>query len=162
MTKANEFFDELGETISKTARDLSERAEVMYETQKIRSKISGEERIVEKAQMDIGNLIYQRYLKGEALDEEIETLCEEMKQHRNRARILRDKVAQMKGEKICPNCEKTMGREMTFCPHCGTQYYDPEQEAKADEAAETVPEEAAPEAEEPETASDETEEKEAE
>ena len=139
MTKANEFFDGLGETISRTAKDLSERAEVIYETQKIRSKISSEERIVEKAKADIGNLIYQKYLKDEKFEEEIENLCEEITQHMKQVSHLKDKVASLKGEKICPVCGKSMEKDMLFCPHCGTECAVSEPEKSAD--CDTVPEE---------------------
>ena len=41
---AKDFFGTLGETLTKTARELSGRAEEVYETQRLRNKISGEER----------------------------------------------------------------------------------------------------------------------
>ena len=50
---AKDFFGSLGETITKTARELSGRAEEVYETQRIRNRISGEKRQVEKAMADL-------------------------------------------------------------------------------------------------------------
>ena len=46
---AKDFFGTLGETLTKTARELSGRAEEVYETQRLRNKISGEERQINKA-----------------------------------------------------------------------------------------------------------------
>ena len=37
---AKDFFDELSDTITRTTKDLSKKAGQIYETQKIRSKIS--------------------------------------------------------------------------------------------------------------------------
>lgn len=53
-----DFFDELGDTISRTTKDLSKRAGQLYESQKIRNRLSSEEHMVEKLKCDIGNLIY--------------------------------------------------------------------------------------------------------
>ena len=41
---AKDFFGSLGETLTKTAKELSGRAEEVYETQRLKNKISGEER----------------------------------------------------------------------------------------------------------------------
>ena len=44
---AKDFFEELGEAITKTAREIGGRAEVLYGTQKLKNKISGEERQIQ-------------------------------------------------------------------------------------------------------------------
>ena len=49
---AKDFFGSLGETLTKTAKELSGRAEEVYETQRLKNKISGEERQIEKAMAD--------------------------------------------------------------------------------------------------------------
>ena len=60
---AKDFFGSLGETLTKTAKELSGRAEEVYETQRLKNKISGEERQIEKAMADLGRIIYKRYKK---------------------------------------------------------------------------------------------------
>ena len=67
---AKDFFESLGETITKTARELSGRAEEVYETQRIKNRISGEKRQIEKVMADLGKIIYKRYKDGIPLDEE--------------------------------------------------------------------------------------------
>ena len=59
-----DFFDGLVKTFSKTTkelgkttRELGARAEQTIEAQKIRSKITGEERIIEKIKVDIGDIV---------------------------------------------------------------------------------------------------------
>ena len=47
---AKDFFGNLGQALSKTAKELSGRAEDVYETQRLKNKISAEERqILEKS-----------------------------------------------------------------------------------------------------------------
>ena len=66
-----DFFDGLVKTFSKTTkelgkttRELGARAEQTIEAQKIRSKITGEERIIEKIKVDIGDIVYRRHSQG--------------------------------------------------------------------------------------------------
>lgn len=121
-----EFFDGLGETLTRTAKELGERAEQIYETQKLRNKISGEERIIDKVMADIGNLIYKRHVNGEALDSELSVLCEEIQQHMLKIKEYRSSAADIKGQKICPSCEKAVDKEVAFCPYCGAECPNPE------------------------------------
>ena len=80
---ANDFFDSFGETISRTARELSEKAENFYEVQKLRNQISAEERVVSKAMERLGGIIYKRYEGGESVDDEIAGICGEISRHDN-------------------------------------------------------------------------------
>ena len=66
------YFDLLVNTISKTTnylgkttKELGARAEQTIEAQKIRNKITGEERIIEKIKVDIGDVIYRRHSQGD-------------------------------------------------------------------------------------------------
>ena len=67
MAKSS-FWDDLGNTLTRKAKGLSSRAENLYEIQKIRNKLSAQERMTEKLMMDIGKMIYTRYEQGEAVD----------------------------------------------------------------------------------------------
>lgn len=60
MAKSS-FWDDLGNTLTRKAKGLSSRAENLYEIQKIRNKLSAQERMTEKLMMDIGKMIYTRY-----------------------------------------------------------------------------------------------------
>ena len=153
------FWDDLGNTLTRKAKGLSSRAENLYEIQKIRNKLSAQERMTEKLMMDIGKLIYTRYEHGEAVDGEVGAICEEISQHMLEADHFRDAIAASKGEKFCPACHKAVMREASFCPYCGAadvieqaaeELKDAAEAevAEAEEVTETVKtEEAAPEAE---------------
>ena len=65
-------------TLTRKAKGLSSRAENLYEIQKIRNKLSAQERMTEKLMMDIGKMIYTRYEQGEAVDGETGAICEEI------------------------------------------------------------------------------------
>ena len=63
MAKSS-FWDDLGNALTRKAKGLSSKAENLYEIQKIRNKLSAQERMTEKLMMDIGKMIYTRYEHG--------------------------------------------------------------------------------------------------
>lgn len=135
------FWDDLGNTLTRKAKGLSSRAENLYEIQKIRNKLSAQERMTEKLMMDIGKMIYTRYEQGEAVDGETGAICEEISQHMLDADHYRDAIAASKGEKFCPACHKAVMREASFCPYCGAACPTAELEEKAADVIEQADEE---------------------
>lgn len=135
------FWDDLGNTLTRKAKGLSSRAENLYEIQKIRNKLSAQECMTEKLMMDIGKLIYTRYEHGEAVDGEVGAICEEISQHMLEADHFRDAIAASKGEKFCPACHKAVMREASFCPYCGAACPTAELEEKATDVIEQAEEE---------------------
>ena len=81
---AKDFFEELGEAITKTAREIGGRAEVLYGTQKLKNKISGEERQIQKIMEELGKVLYRRYREGVPLDDLQRRLCEQIDQRMTR------------------------------------------------------------------------------
>lgn len=140
MAKSS-FWDDLGNTLTRKAKGLSSRAENLYEIQKIRNKLSAQERMTEKLMMDIGKMIYTRYEQGEAVDGETGAICEEISQHMLEADHYRDAIAASKGEKFCPACHKAVMREASFCPYCGAACPTAELEEKVADVIEQADEE---------------------
>lgn len=130
---ATEIFDGLVKTLSKTTKELGKatkelgaRAEQGIEAQKIRNKIASEERIIEKIKVDIGDVIYRRHSQGDGIDSELSSLCQEIDQHYLKIREYKDNAANIKGQKICPSCEREVDINVSFCPYCGTPCPTPE------------------------------------
>ena len=130
---STDFFDGLVKTFSKTTRELGKttrelgaRAEQTIEIQKIRNKIAGEERIIEKIKVDMGDIIYRRHEAGDGIDSELSSLCQEIDQHLLKIREFKDNAANLKGQKICPSCEREVDMSVSFCPYCGTPCPNPE------------------------------------
>ena len=140
MAKSS-FWDDLGNALTRKAKGLSSKAENLYEVQKIRNKLSAQERMTEKLMMDIGKMIYTRYEHGEAVDGEVGAICEEISQHMLEADHFRDAIAASKGEKFCPACHKAVMREASFCPYCGAACPTAELEEKATAVIEQAEEE---------------------
>ena len=158
---AKEFFQEFGEAFTKTMRDIGGRAESFYSEQKLRNKISGEEKQIRKIMEELGKIIYRRYKDNVPLEDMQRRLCEQIDQRMERISQYKEEIAGVKSRKICPSCGAAVDVEMAFCPHCGAACTVKEKEEQAGEVVaevvaeepETVPEEKL--TEEPETVPEE-------
>ena len=81
---AKDFLGNLGQALSKTAKELSGRAEDVYETQRLKNKISAEERQIDKIMADLGKIVYQRYKEAVSVDDVQKALCEQIDQRMDR------------------------------------------------------------------------------
>ena len=119
-------FSKTTKELGKTTKELGARAEQTIETQKIRGKISGEERTIEKLKADLGDIIYKRHAEGDGIDGELSVICQEIDQHFLKIREFKDSAANLRGKKICPSCEREVDLSVSFCPYCGTPCPTPE------------------------------------
>ena len=114
-----DFFTDFGETISKAAKDLGNRADSFVETQKIRAKILSEQKMIEKDFTDLGKIIYKKYVDGEPLDETMAEVCEDVTQRKIAIAAYRETIAKMNGETICAACGASGPADAAFCMQCG-------------------------------------------
>ena len=128
MAFNKEFFGRIGESLSKTAKDLGVKASNVYEGQKIKSRISSEEKNIEKLKTDIGTLIYSRFENGEVYEGELGRLCQEITESLERITLLEKESASIRDMKICPCCHKEIPKAALFCPSCGAPCPVPEPE----------------------------------
>ena len=139
---AKDFFGSLGETLTKTAKELSGRAEEVYETQRLKNKISGEERQIEKAMADLGRIIYKRYKKEIPVDDAQKALCEQIDQRMEQIEKYKTDISELKvkNKRFCPSCGSPLAKDDAFCSQCGAACptIEPEEDAGDDVIEGTV------------------------
>ena len=116
---SSSFFSNLGDTLSKTVKEVSGRAGNAYETQKIKNKISGEERQIQKIMADIGKIVYERYLEGVPVEEAQKTLCEQIDQRKEQISTYNNMIDEIKEKIVCSSCGSMMSPDDAFCSKCG-------------------------------------------
>ena len=116
-----EFFEDLGKRITETAGAVTKKTEEVMEVQKLKSQIRSLERSNQGDLTDLGKIIYERFRKEEAVDGELEVICEEIRKRRMIIVAFEKKLADMKGVKECENCQELIEKDMKFCPHCGAE-----------------------------------------
>ena len=141
---AKDFFGSLGETLTKTAKELSGRAEEVYETQRLKNKISGEERQIEKAMADLGRIIYKRYKKEIPVDDAQKALCEQIDQRMEQIEKYKTDISELKvkNKRFCPSCGSPLAKDDAFCSQCGAACPTVEPEETATEETDETVEEA--------------------
>ena len=151
--------EDLGKTISSAAENVSRKTEAFIESQRLKAQIHSAERSAEKEYKDLGELIFQRYAVGEAVDDEAALICEEISQIQMSIAELKAELAAKRGYKICPVCLAEVMEGAAYCMKCGSKIADEEpyeeditepetSEEKAESESESDPEEEVTEQEE--------------
>lgn len=146
---AKDFFGSLTDTFAKAAKDLTGRAETIYETQKLKNKISGEKQQIEKAMADLGRIVYRRYQEGISVEEAEDAICVQIDERYQQIKRLKKEAEELKEQRVCPNCGSIVGKNDAFCSKCGASCLVPEEEDDNIVDMEEPVEEASGEAEEP-------------
>lgn len=117
--KMKDFFEGLGKYIGETATTVGNKAGEVIETQKLKSQVRSltHENTVDL--LELGRGVYEQYKNGAALDEKAEGLCEAISSREESIAEFEEKISAIKGAGKCPNCGKTVAKEMVFCPYCG-------------------------------------------
>ncbi|MCI5648113.1 MAG: hypothetical protein MR332_01560 [Fusicatenibacter sp.] len=152
---AEDFFGSLGKTLKKTVGSVGKRTDEFVEIQKIRSRQHSLEDQEEKNYQDIGQIIYNRFLNGEAFDETVAGLCRDIIQLEKDIAACRDEVANRKGQNICPACGACVPKKAAFCMRCGAPIPVKEEPQEAEFADADVSEEESAEEATTEEASEE-------
>lgn len=116
----DEFFDNLRQTITGTAEVVGKKTEDLLEIQKLRSRIRNAQRNVELDYKKLGEIIYQRYVSGADLDEELTEVCGLIMDLQKQTASYKEELANRKGQTVCPACGSGNPRDAVFCMHCGT------------------------------------------
>ena len=92
-----DFFDTLGQRISDVATDLGKKTEDTLEIQKIKSDIRGLKRANDRDFRDIGLMIYEKYEKGEEMEESYREICEAISKREDDIERQEEEIVRIKG-----------------------------------------------------------------
>ena len=130
-----EFFNQLVKVVTEKAEVVSQKTgevvdvvakktEQTVEVQKLKSQISIMERNNERDFKDIGKIIYDKYKKGEELEDSIVELCEALAAREATIEETKEEIAKTKGFDVCGKCGQHVEPSATFCPKCGAKMDD--------------------------------------
>ncbi len=108
--------------LQRTTKDLGKKAGQLYEAQKIRSKISSEEQMVQKLKADIGNVIFEKYKEGAEVEEALKRVLQEIEQHLDIIDGYKDAAAEMKGRKNLSGMWKSCRQKCLLFVHTVALY----------------------------------------
>lgn len=99
---AEDFFGNLSKTLKKTVDTVGKKTDEFVEIQKIRTRQHALEDQIEKNYQDIGQIIYNRYLNGEAFDENLAGICKDITDLEKEIADCKEDVANKRGRIVCP------------------------------------------------------------
>jgi predicted nucleic acid-binding Zn ribbon protein len=94
-------------------------------TTKLNRQVARKKEKIEKLESDIGALIYQKFTRGEKVDDELVAHCQEIAKLRQGIEDLQEKIHQLRGLKKCPACAAEIDEEQSFCSKCGAKQEEP-------------------------------------
>lgn len=114
-----DFFSKLGNTISATGRDVSQKAKELTGIAKLNMDVRSKEEYVLKQYSEIGKQYYELHKEdAEPLFDEIPLVKAALEE----IEALKNEIAEMKGLKCCLACGAAMAAEDVFCTKCGAKY----------------------------------------
>lgn len=109
--------------IKDSAGKMSDRAQNVVEIGRLNTQISNIEREMGLYYQKMGEVFYEGYrLKDMSAAEkemlELAKTCELLVEERDEIRL---KIAELKNERLCSSCGKSIAQDALFCPYCGSK-----------------------------------------
>ena len=95
------FFEDLGKKIGETTETVTSKAGEMMEIQRLRGQIRTLERGNEADMLEMGRFLYEKYQAREAMDEQVQMLCEKIDNRTESIERHQAKIKEIKGTSTC-------------------------------------------------------------
>ena len=126
-------FEDLGNVINETGREMADKAKEYAARVRLKTKIKSEESKIRMAYMEIGRRVYEEKKECFCEDENFSELFGQVEEIR---RQIDDYEAELnlffKGI-VCPECGRRNEEDAQFCSGCGTKLEKPVEEEPVDE-----------------------------
>lgn len=137
---ADDFFGELGKSISRATQQAVDRTGDFFEKTKITAQITGEQKEIDKLYQRLGEIVYRSIKAGTMMSNpELDPVMNDIDAHLNQVHTFRKSLADVSGMKVCGCCGSLIPLEAAFCPRCGAPapLMNPEESEKNDAGAVT-------------------------
>lgn len=145
MKNFDNIIGDVKENAIAAATVVSQKAAQIYDASKHRISAETIKRAIGKKLIELGKLTYKATTQDVDLAEDIAKVVEEITELKQNLAIINEHIADLKNQKICPECENKVTKQSAFCNVCGHKFEEPVEEA-AEEPAEEVAEEVTAEA----------------
>ena len=129
-----EFFDKLGKKASEAYKVTADKTGKLAKEAKIRMKINEMKGQIKDIYEEIGKKVYEKHVREENIDisTELEEECTKIDVLSAEIETCLKSILELKDQKVCPKCNKTIDKTSAFCPYCGEKQPESEcnEEAK--------------------------------
>ena len=142
-----DFFDKLGKQASKTYKYTTEKTSKIAREAKLKMQMNEHKGQIEELYSKIGKRMYENHISVDEVDVDIEREVEEyfirIDEICDRIEEERKEILTLKEKKQCPNCFCEIELNYNYCPNCGDEQkedneeiYNLKEETKKDEKME--------------------------
>lgn len=117
---ADDFFGELGKSISRATQQAVDKTNVFIERTKLSAQITGEQKEIERLYQILGEAAYQRIRAGKIIpDAQLQEIVNEINSCAGQMSAYKKDLADVRNMKICARCGAVIAMDAAFCPKCG-------------------------------------------
>ena len=118
-----EFLDKLTKKASETYKGAAEKTGKIAKEAKLKMKINENKSKINNLYEEIGKKVYQKHIAEEInnIKDEIQEECEKIDILSAEIDSYHDEILNLSDIKTCVNCKETINKEYKFCPKCGTE-----------------------------------------
>jgi Predicted membrane protein len=120
MIMTNDFFEDIGKRISKTAEEVGKKTNEVIAKQKVKNQIAAIKNEVLKHYEEIGRSIEEKYERQEEVEAEHLVLCKTISEKKKLIEIYKEQLIALARAKACKNCGAIIDKGDIFCKKCGS------------------------------------------
>lgn len=113
------FLDDVIRTTQKAGKVVAETAEGVYDYTKVSYNIASLENELDAKLKEIGGFVLDTDMNGTEHEAEIASVLLEAKAIMEKISEAKKELAEIKNQKLCPNCGKANSKDASFCSECG-------------------------------------------
>ena len=121
MADLYEHLDDLGRELSEKLDNLAQKAVDMSEIRNLNRQIRAVKRENAGTFQAIGEIVYERYMNKQSLDNDLTTLCFTIRRKEEFIHSYMKRIAEIKKMDVCSNCGEFMQRDAVYCSKCGVK-----------------------------------------
>lgn len=159
-----DFFDKLTKKASETYKGATEKAGKITKEAKLKMKISDNKSKINNLYQEIGKKVYEKHVSTEevCIKKDLEEECSKIDILAAEIEEYHKEILNLSDVKVCVNCKEPMDKNAKYCPKCGSEQPQIEDEVLKAEVinenkTEEIKEEVAVENENTEDTTNETE-----
>lgn len=131
LEKVGGFAEKAGSKVTKAASGVADKSKLLAEKTKLKSQINSENSAITKAYTELGKRYFEIY--GHEPAEDFADLVTKINESNAHISDLKQQLAALEVETVCPKCGASIKKDQQFCQSCGAK-----QECFVDVSAEDI------------------------
>lgn len=117
-----EIFEKIGDAASKTYKYTAEKTSKIAKETKLRMQINEYKGDIKDLYIEIGENVYEKFVKNEELDtSDLQAKCEMIQDLSDKIVQCKDEILMIKEKRQCKNCYEEIDLNSNYCPNCGAE-----------------------------------------